>query len=321
MRDKIVETLIAAVRLGKPRAIARLITLVENSEEAAKTAVFHLHPHTGRAHIIGITGSPGAGKSTLVNEIAKAARKQNDRVAIIAVDPTSPFTGGALLGDRVRMRELAGDKGVFIRSMASRGSLGGLSAAVTAVLTILDAANFDIILLETVGAGQAEVEIAAVAHTTLVVEAPGMGDDIQSIKAGILEIADILIVNKADRAGAARTTEQLRTMLRFGEQKAWPVPVLETIAVAPTAKTGVAQVMEKITAHHHHLQTTDEGAERAKTRIRWQVEQLLHRRLLKMSQRAEIEALWDGLITAVFHHQTDPYTAANQVFTKIIHEG
>ncbi len=315
---KPVRSLIAGVRLGEPRAIARLITRVENSDEAAETAVSQLHPHTGHAHIVGITGPPGSGKSSLVNEIAKAARKQGDRIAIIAVDPTSPFTGGAILGDRVRMRELAGDKGVFIRSMASRGSLGGLSAAVTAVLTILDAANFDTILLETVGAGQAEVDIAAAAHTTLVIEAPGMGDDIQSIKAGILEIADILVVNKADRPGAAQTVGQLRAMLRFNEQQAWAVPVLETTAIDGS---GTAELMAKIGDHRRHLQTTDNGTRRAEMRMRWQMEQLLRRRLLKMSQRDEMGEMWDGLITAVLNRKIDPYTAVNQLFTKIIHEG
>jgi len=317
MRSSPLDELITGVRLGKPRAIARLISRVENSEAAAETAVSQLYPHTGHAHIIGITGPPGSGKSTLVNELAKAARAMDARVAVVAVDPTSPFTGGAILGDRVRMRELAGDKGVFIRSMASRGSLGGLSAGVTAVLTILDAAQFDIILLETVGAGQAEVDIAAAAHTTLVIEAPGMGDDIQSIKAGILEIADVLVVNKADRPGAARTAEQLRAMLLFGEKKAWVVPVLETTAADGT---GVAELMESIVAHRHHLETTDEGARRAEIRIRWQMEQLLRRRLLRMSRQTDMTAMWDGLITAVMHREIDPYTAVGQLFEQLFTE-
>ncbi|HSM57131.1 MAG TPA: methylmalonyl Co-A mutase-associated GTPase MeaB, partial [Candidatus Sulfomarinibacteraceae bacterium] len=210
------DDLLADVRRGERRAVARTITQVERSEERAREIVKTLYPHTGRAHIVGVTGAPGTGKSTLVNELAKALRERELQVGIVAVDPSSPFTGGALLGDRIRMRDLSGDPGIFIRSMAARGSLGGLARATAAVLKVLDAAGFDVILIETVGAGQAEVDIAHTAHTVLVVEAPGMGDDIQSIKAGILEIADLLIVNKADRSGARATVTALKAMLHMG---------------------------------------------------------------------------------------------------------
>lgn len=196
-------------------ALSRLLTQVENDSEAGRAALNDLFSHTGKAHLIGVTGSPGTGKSTLVNQLALHYRKAEKRVAIVAVDPSSPFTGGAVLGDRVRMRDLYGDPGVFIRSMASRGSLGGLAQTTAGVVRIFDAADFDVILIETVGAGQAEVDIARLAHTTLVVEAPGLGDDIQAIKAGILEIADVLVINKADRPGVENTERALKGMLEL----------------------------------------------------------------------------------------------------------
>ena len=196
-------------------ALSRLLTQVENDSEVGRNALNKLFPHTGRAHLIGVTGAPGTGKSTLVNQLALHYRKAEKRVAIVAVDPSSPFTGGAVLGDRVRMRDLYGDKDVFIRSMASRGSLGGLAQSTVAVVRVFDAAGFDVVLIETVGAGQAEVDIARLAHTTLVVEAPGLGDDIQAIKAGILEIADVLVINKADRPGVENTERALKGMLEL----------------------------------------------------------------------------------------------------------
>ncbi|MDP1604011.1 MAG: methylmalonyl Co-A mutase-associated GTPase MeaB, partial [Legionella sp.] len=191
-----------AVLNGDRLALARLLTQVENNAPEGRSALIELFPHTGRAHLVGVTGAPGTGKSSLVNQLALLYRRaENRRVAVVAVDPSSPFTGGAVLGDRVRMRDLSGDPGVFIRSMATRGSLGGLAQATANIVQVFDAAGFDIIMIETVGAGQSEVDIARLAHTTLVVEAPGLGDDIQAIKAGILEIADILVINKADRPG------------------------------------------------------------------------------------------------------------------------
>src|SRR6185436_17754609 len=201
---------------GNRLSLSRLLTQVENDSPEGRAALVELFPHTGKAHLIGVTGAPGTGKSSLVNQLALFYRKQqNNKVAIIAVDPSSPFTGGAVLGDRVRMRDLSGDEGVFIRSMATRGSLGGIAQTTAAFTQVFDAAGFEIIIIETVGAGQSEVDIARLAHTTLVVEAPGLGDEIQAIKAGILEIADVLVVNKADRPGVENTERALRSNLEL----------------------------------------------------------------------------------------------------------
>src|SRR5512142_2809359 len=224
------------VLAGERLALARLLTLVENDTPKGRLALDYLYPHTAKAHLVGVTGSPGTGKSSLVNQLAKTFRCAGvEKVAVIAVDPSSPFTGGALLGDRIRMRDLSGDPGVFIRSMASRGALGGLARSTASAAQVLDAAGFEIILVETVGAGQSEVDIARTAHTTIVVEAPGLGDDVQAIKAGILEIADVLVVNKADRPGAEGTVRTLRAMLdldhharsRFHHREAADLPPAE----------------------------------------------------------------------------------------------
>ena len=209
-----------AILAGERLALARTLSQVENGTPEGRAALDALFPHTGRAHLVGVTGAPGTGKSSLVNQLARSYRQPPAgqtprRVAVVAVDPTSPFTGGAILGDRIRMRDLAGDPGIFIRSMAARGSLGGLASATAALVQVFDAAGFDLILIETVGVGQAEVDIARLAHTTLVVEAPGMGDDIQAIKAGILEIADLLVINKADHPGVENTERALRGMLEL----------------------------------------------------------------------------------------------------------
>lgn len=321
--------LLTAVRHGRVRAIARLITQIENSPAAAETAVVALYPDTGRAHIIGITGPPGSGKSTLVNELAKTWRRQGLRLAIVAVDPSSPFTGGALLGDRVRMRDLAGDSGVFIRSMASRGSLGGLARATWAVLKILDAAGFDMILVETVGAGQAEVDIARAAQTTLVIESPGMGDDVQAFKAGILEIADILVVNKADRPGSEGVARSLELMLHLGPAGgtrhhgrlletaapasngatgAWQIPVLSTIA---TEGKGVPEVAAQVQEHRAYLQDSGEWQRREWERCRQEIIQLLQARFIAQFHTAVPLAEQERWVTAVAERVMDPYTAVN----------
>ena len=327
--------LLEQVRQGQVRAIARLITRVENSPAAAEKAIQALYPYTGQAHIIGITGAPGAGKSTVVNALVQTLRQRAARVGIIAVDPSSPFTGGALLGDRVRMRDLSGDPGVFIRSMASRGSLGGLARATASVVKVLDAAGYDFILVETVGAGQAEVDIANAAHTTIVVEAPGMGDEIQSIKAGILEIADILVVNKADRPGADRAVRSLKMMLHLGpvggtrqygrsslasapdkngqSASVWDIPVLETVA---TAGKGMDKLAETLGKHMVYLRESGEWLKREKERSWREVEMLLQMRFMAQFQASVPHQTQDSLLTAVAQREVDPYTAVNQLLSK-----
>ncbi|HEX6123281.1 MAG TPA: methylmalonyl Co-A mutase-associated GTPase MeaB, partial [Ktedonobacterales bacterium] len=254
----IVERLLA----GDRRALARVVTLIENNAPEARQILARLHAHGGHAHIVGFTGSPGAGKSTLVMQLARELRRREQRVGIIAVDPSSPFTGGAILGDRIRMQELSGDPKVFIRSMASRGSLGGLAATTRDVTRALDAAGFDTIIVETVGAGQAEVEIVRAAQSVVVVTVPGMGDDIQAIKAGILEIADIFVVNKADRPGADQTAAELRMLLSLDEHRkehAWRVPIIKAVA---TTGEGVPELADKLAAHLESLRVTGQLAAR-----------------------------------------------------------
>ncbi|MDT8305610.1 MAG: methylmalonyl Co-A mutase-associated GTPase MeaB [Anaerolineae bacterium] len=326
--------LAAEVRDGSRRALAKAITQVERGNHELVAA---LYPHTGNAHVVGITGSPGSGKSTLVNELAKAFRRQDLLVGIIAVDPSSPFSGGALLGDRIRMRDLSGDPGIFIRSMATRGSLGGLARATAAVVKLLDAAGFDIILVETVGAGQAEVDIANTAHTTIVVEAPGMGDEIQSIKAGILEIADLLVVNKADHPGARNTVKALRMMLNMGQgttvrhhgrllgvpasgaagaggDGTWQVDVYETVA---TSGEGVVAVVQAIGDHRDYLRSSGEWAEREGDRSRQEITQLLQARLIDRLEATVPAAERDRLVAAVAAREMDPYAAVEQLFSRM----
>jgi LAO/AO transport system kinase len=330
-----VNDLLDEVRKGNMRAVARLITAVENDAAAARKATLNLYKFTGNAHVIGVTGPPGCGKSTLVNEMALGLHSNGRSVGIIAVDPSSPFTGGALLGDRVRMADIAIHTDIFVRSMASRGNLGGLAEATSTAIKILDAAGFDHILVETVGAGQAEVDIASVAHTVLVIEAPDSGDEVQTIKAGILEIADILVVNKADRPAAARTVRALEMMLHLGrtnrsghhrqppvsrQQEAasapdstvsWDVPVLETIAIEGK---GIDELLHKVADHKQYLVDSGEWFERELRRSRREIERLLQNQIILRTLQNVLPEKRSQVETAVAKREMDPYTAAYQLF-------
>jgi LAO/AO transport system kinase len=313
---------------GDRRALARLLSSVENEREGVEQALAALFPHTGRAWVVGITGAPGTGKSTLVNALAKAYRSQETTVGILTVDPTSPFSGGALLGDRIRMRDLSGDSGVFIRSMATRGSLGGLSRATRDAVRLLDAAGFQVILVETVGAGQSEVDIVRTAHTTVVVEAPGLGDDVQAIKAGILEIADILVVNKADRPGANQTVRSLKAMLELGhpasrgqlvshhgrifeaagvsnghDDALWLPPIIRTVA---TDGSGIADLMDAIDAHRRHLTGGQRFGQLQKQQIEIELYDRLRDVLISRLLRAVPGELIANVIGRIQARELDP---------------
>jgi len=321
------------VRTGNRLALARAITAVENETENAHALLAALYSQTGRAHIIGVTGAPGTGKSTLVTGLVQAYRHAGLTVAVVAIDPTSPFTGGAILGDRVRMRALSGDAGVFVRSMATRGSLGGLSKTTGDVVILLDAAGFERIIVETVGVGQAEVAIASTAHTTLVVEAPGLGDEVQAIKAGILEIADILVVNKADRPGADRTIKALEMMLELetggprvlrhhgqliqpetplptATPDRWRVTVLKTVA---TSNDGVTELRDRIEAHRAWLHRSGEWSIREAVRVAQTLENILRAELSRRILAALPQAGMNAWIQPVLRREIDPYTAAHQL--------
>jgi LAO/AO transport system kinase len=326
-------TLVEQLLSGNRLALTRLLTQVENDTPEGRAALTELFPHTGKAHLIGVTGAPGTGKSSLVNQLALHFRKREERhVAVVAVDPSSPFTGGAVLGDRVRMRDLAGDPGVFIRSMASRGSLGGLAQTTAGLVQVFDAAGFDVILIETVGAGQAEVEIARLAHTTLVIEAPGLGDDIQAIKAGILEIADILVVNKADRPGIENTLKALKNALELAHPvrhvfqhhgkleiveapnepvyNSWIPPILQTVA---TEGTGIRELADEIARHAEHLRESGDWAARERGRLGSELEAMLQEMLVARFREQVPESYYEEVLDRVFERELAPWEAVKML--------
>jgi len=308
-----VPALVDSARAGSPRAVARLISLVEDGHPALREVMAALAPHSGSAHIIGITGSPGVGKSTSTNALVGAFRARGKRVGVLAVDPSSPFSGGALLGDRVRMQDHALDPDVYIRSMASRGHLGGLSWTTPQALRVLDAAGCDVVLIETVGVGQSEVEIAGLADTTIVLLAPGMGDGIQAAKAGILEIGDVFVVNKADREGADATVRDIRHMISLGDRTEpglWRPPVVKTVAAKGE---GIDEVMEALDKHVAWMERTGTLRDRRVRRAGDEIESIALQQL-----RARMGDLRHGngvdeLAADVVDGKTDPYAAADQV--------
>jgi LAO/AO transport system kinase len=307
-----IDELVAAARGGRPRELARLISLVENGTPQLRKVMKAVAPHAGGARVIGLTGAPGVGKSTITGALVKAYRDVELRVGVLAVDPTSPFTGGALLGDRVRMQDHATDDGVFIRSMATRGHLGGLSRAVPQALRILDAAGFDVIMIETVGVGQAEVEIASLADSTLVIVAPGMGDSVQAAKAGILEIADIFVVNKGDRPGAQEAIRDLRTTVAMASYAdgAWKPPI-----VATTAATGegIDDLVNRLNAHAAWLDESGELERRRVARARDEISALAVAELRQRLGALPGESRLEKLAAEVASGQIDPYTAADEL--------
>lgn len=303
--------LVERVRRGERRAVARAVSLVENGAPQLREVMAGLAPHGGRARIIGLTGPPGVGKSTTTSALTGELRKRGRTVAVLAVDPSSPFSGGALLGDRVRMQEHATDPGVFIRSMASRGHLGGLSWATPHALRVLDAAGFDTVLVETVGVGQAEVDIAAHADTTVVLAAPGMGDGVQAAKAGVLEIADVFAVNKSDREGARATVRDLRQMVAMAERDTgqWKPPVASTAAANGE---GLDELLEHLDKHAEYLHETGELARRRRARAREEVEAIamkaLRERLADVHGHGALDRLADDVVGGA-----DPYAAADDL--------
>jgi len=307
-----VDDLVGRAREGDARAVARLISLVEDESPLLREVMAALVPHTGNAQVIGITGSPGVGKSTSTNALVTELRAQHKRVGVLAVDPSSPFSGGALLGDRVRMQDHALDREVYIRSMASRGHLGGLAWATPQALRVLDAAGCDVILVETVGVGQSEVEIAGMADTTMVLLAPGMGDGIQAAKAGILEIGDLYVINKADRDGADQVRRDLRSMLALGERRegAWRPPIVKTVA---QTGEGVAEVVVEIDRHREHLESSGEMERRRTRRARDEIEAIAVTALRARWGDVHGHDDLDTLAEAVVSGAKDPYAAADEL--------
>ena len=312
------DDLVDRLRTRNPRAVGRAISMVERGGAEAAALLSRIYPSTGRARVVGITGPPGAGKSTLVDRLAREIRERGETVGILCVDPTSPFTGGALLGDRIRMQGLATDSGVFIRSMATRGTMGGLARATRDAADLLDAAGFDWVLVETVGVGQDEVDVVSTVDTVLVVAVPGLGDDIQAIKAGILEIADVFVLNKADRDGADRVARDLEMMMSLGHPTrglGWLPPIVRTVA---SRGEGIADLLAAIERHRLFLAESGELDVRRRAQLRLRVETILKHRVL---DEAEKHAHMEREIARGYAERIDPYALSEELFEDLLKAG
>jgi LAO/AO transport system kinase len=312
--DELAEALLAGDRL----ALSRLMSAVEAGRDDARKVLRCLFSKTGKAHVVGITGPPGSGKSTLTTRLALEYRSRGQTVGIVAVDPTSPYTGGAILGDRVRMMELHSDPNVFMRSMATRGVMGGLARSTLDVVLLLDAFGKDVVVVETVGVGQDEVEIARAADTTVVVGVPNLGDDIQAIKAGILEIADILVVNKADLAGSDRLVAELRAMLQLGDEREWPTPIQQTVA---TDGSGVSDLVDRIAEHRAFLDSSGTWRQRRADSARRQVRAIVEDRVQRRLEQLTSGAAWDDRFSNIAAREEDPYSVAEEVLGEVARYG
>lgn len=300
---------------GDPRSIGRLISLVEADTPSAKEIMKQVYPRTGKAKIIGITGSPGAGKSTFVDRLIEQFQAEGRKVGVIAIDPSSPFTGGAILGDRLRMQGHALNENVFIRSMGSRGHLGGVSRSTHEASLILDACGFDIVLIETVGVGQSEVDIIKIADTVVLVLVPGMGDDVQIMKAGIMEIADTFVVNKADKEGADKVAADVQVMLKMLKEKDWVPPAT---LVSSQNNTGVEEVKKILNDHWNYLQTSDEGKRRRFVQLEMEVEAILRGEISILTEKVWKKRKDTGVLEDLASRKADPYTLAGEMISQIV---